>query len=75
MLKIEIVPLRTEDDQRLFGMVLDMLIEIVLEMRGYSKGEIDERMGNIWIDRPWNCAPGAGALGGQEFWEAIGGEG
>jgi len=78
-LMIEIVPLRTEEDRLLFGMwsrnVCRMLIEIILENRGLSKGEIDELMGFGSIDRDRIDNPGVGDLAGLEFSEAAGLEG
>jgi len=70
-LKIEIAPIRTEEDRLLYGMwkrnVIGMLIEIILETRGYSKGEIDERMGDIFIDFARTDHSGAGDLGRAGF--------
>jgi hypothetical protein len=70
-LTVEIVPIRTDEDRLLFGMWLRninrMVIEIVLELRGWSKGEIDEYMGNSWIDSDRNGNPGADDLGRPQF--------
>jgi hypothetical protein len=78
-LTVEIVPIRTAEDKRLFGLALGaiwhVVYETILEMRGYTKGEIDEWMGRNSIDLDRADNPGAGALGGQEFLQAIGGEG
>lgn len=76
-LMVEIVPLRTEEDKRLFGMALSvirrMVWEIALEMRGYTKGEIDEQLGNCQIDRDRIDNPGSDSLGGAEFSSFAGG--
>jgi len=85
-LRVEIVPICTEEDRQQFGMwarnINRMLFEIILENRGLSKGEIDELMGNCSIDRDWIGYPGADSLGRPEFSEGmnlqefpIGGEG
>jgi hypothetical protein len=72
-LKVEIVPLRTEEDRQLFGMarrvLRRMMVEIILEMRGLDKGEID---GWNNFDRADNS--GANCLGRPELFEAVGGE-
>ena len=53
-LTVEIVPIETDEDRRLFGMALHaihrMLVEIVMEQRELAKGEINEYMGNSTFD-------------------------
>ena len=73
-LQVEIVPVRPEEIQRVFGPLIWLLGEIILELRGYTKGEIDGWMGYgpAGPDRFDN--PGAGALGGKEFFQGTGGE-
>jgi len=70
-LTVEIVPIRPEDKFLLLPLER-LLLEILLEVQGYSKGEIDERMGNIWIDFDRAGNRIAGDLAGVEFWEALG---
>lgn len=78
-LQVLIVPLRTAEDRRLFGLALDtirrIIYETILEIRGYTKGEIDEWMGRDGFDPDRADNPGAGAVGRTEFLQAIGGEG
>jgi hypothetical protein len=66
-LTVEIVQIRTEADRLLFRMwrrnIKRMLTGIVLEMRGFSKGEIDD-----WIDFGRIGNPGAGDLGRTGVW-------
>lgn len=66
-LRIEIVPLRTDEDRRLFGTVIEMLLDIIFEMRGTAKGESDEQLGSCKIGRDRVDNPGAGDLGRPEF--------
>ena len=64
-LTVEIVPIETDEDRRLFGMALHaihrMLVEIVMEQRELAKGEINEYMGNSTFDpdRTDDCLPGS----------------
>jgi hypothetical protein len=45
-LVVKIVPIRTKKDRRRVRPLVKLLEEILLELRGYSKEEIDDILGN-----------------------------